>query len=1055
MKNVLVKKIINDYISEVNNILSSGDATEHSFRSALETMLCKMIVNVVDDEEGKRIHIINEPKRKEFGAPDFELRRGVHILSFIETKTINDTDLRGNKTSRNKKQFDRYKSAISLIAFTDFLHFILYENGEEIMSARIGILENDTILPIQDELEMSKMENLVERLALAPPQPITSATQLAKMMAGKAKLLALLIEQHLKANKESGAIDDWDHTSELRSQYESFRIHLIEGLAEKDFADIYAQTIAYGLFAARLNSLTPETFTRTEIPLLIPQSSPFLRSIFSNMAGADLDENVSWVVDDLAKTIKAMDVKKVMRTHYNSTKHYDPLLHFYEDFLAAYDPVSRKEKGVWYTPSSIVTFMTRAVDEILQRDFGIDDGLADSQTIDRENKSFHRVQILDPATGTGTFLAEIINLIYDRYRSQPGLWQQYVEKCLLPRLNGFELLMAPYAIAHLKIDMVLQKTGYKERSHQRFRIFLTNSLEDQKLQPISLFDYKLARESNQANAIKRKYPVMVMIGNPPYNNSSSNKGKWILSLIQEYKKGVEAKKLNLDDDYVKFIRLGQYYIARNGEGVLAFVTNNNFLDAITFWQMRKSLLASFDDIYILNLHGNSKNLEKSPDGTRDENIFGIRQGTSINIFVKKTGNKEMAQVHYLDLYGKKKDKLQFLEENSLTQLEWTSIHLDKTYFFFTPKEFELKEEYEKGFCIDHLFRFYNSGLQTKRDNLNIFFSDRERMELLHNFKENDLLWLAQKYKFHDNRDWQGEKASNDLKCHPVILTRVNYRPFDDRFTNYTGVSRGIMGYPRKNIAVHLRADNMLLITSKQQSSFQFQHVFVTRLISDMNSISAQSKEQSYMFPLYLYGENGVRLANIDSKIAERIAHAVNLTYQEDPMEKAENVLSPEMIFDYVYAILHSPQYRERYKEMLKIGFPQIPFPSDKQQFIKLVELGGQLRNLHLMEHLPSSLNALEVNYMGDGDHIVGPCKWEDEKVWINATNHFQGVEEDVWSFYIGGYQPLQKWLQYRKGRKLEASDIIHFEKMAYCIRHTIMLMREIDIITTSNNLQQS
>ena len=1042
-----IKAIIDNYISEVNSKYTSGESTEHTFRGSLEALLYNVLDIVVDKEERKRINIINEPKRKDFGAPDFELRKGVNILSFIETKDINDTDLRGEKSVKNKKQFDRYKSAISTIAFTDFLDFILYEQGKEVMSARVGNVINGIIVPNEDDFQIEKFSQLIERLIHSEPQPITSATELARMMAGKTKLLAQLIEEHLARHKETKINDYWDEVSELRSQYESFRIHLIEGLTEKDFADIYAQTITYGLFAARLHSLTPETFTRTEIPLLIPQSNPFLRSIYGIIAGAELDRNVSWIIDDLAKTIRAMDVRRIMRFHYTANKHYDPLIHFYEDFLAAYDPVSRKEKGVWYTPLSIVSFMVRSVDEVLQRDFDITDGLADNQTIVKDDHTFHRVQILDPATGTGTFLAEIVNLIYDRYRSQQGLWQQYVEEHLLPRLNGFELLMAPYTVAHLKLDMVLQQTGYQEKNHERFRIFLTNSLEDQKLQPISLFDYKLARESNQANAIKRKYPVMVMIGNPPYNNSSCNKSNWILKLIQEYKKDVDSKKLNLDDDYVKFIRLGQHYIERNGEGILAFVTNNNFIDAITFKQMRKSLLTSFDDIYILNLHGNAKNLERCPDGSRDENLFGIMQGVSINIFVKKSDSKDLGKLHYFDLYGKKRSKMQFLDANSIGKISWQDIEAKKPYFFFSPKDFSLQEEYEKGFRIDELFNLYNSGIQTKRDELNIFFTDQERKEVLHDFKNGDLIALDKKYKINPSSGWNINNAIKDINNNAILTTNILYRPFDLRWTNYTGKSSGMMGRPRHETNKHIiQHNNIILITCKQQSSFDFQHVFVTRLISDMNSISAQSKEQSYVFPLYLYDKNGERLVNFDHSIAMKIADIAGRVYceNEDGQIDKENVLSPEMIFDYSYAMMHSHLYRKRYKEFLRIGFPRIPYPADKQQFERLSNLGKRLRQLHLLEGLPASVNALEVAYLGEGNSIVGSYEWKENRVWINELTYFQGIPENVWLFYIGGYQPLQKWLQYRKGRELTSNDIIHFEKMVYALKQTILLMQEID-----------
>ena len=1020
------KVAIEKYISSIRSKYATEEATEHTYRGPLEALLQDMLGS---RRENSRISIINEPKRKEFGAPDFELRQGLMIISFIETKDIKDKDLRGNKKSMNKRQFDRYRVAISTIAFTNFLEFVLYENGVETLSAIIGHEKDGDIRMTDDEAQLSAFAALVERLAHAKPQPITSATELASMMANKARLMATQIEQHLTANKDYTYDEDWDDPSELCGQYEAFRTHLISDLTEKSFADIYAQTITYGLFAARLHTTTPETFSRAEVPWFIPQTNPFLRSIFSSIAGADLDSSIAWIVDDLTKAFRAVDVKRVMRLCNTSGEHYDPLLHFYENFLAAYDPQTRRDNGVWYTPHSIVGFMVRSIDEILQRDFGIVDGLASKETIEKDGRPYHRVQILDPATGTGTFLAEIINQIYDRYQSQPGLWQQYVEKDLLPRLNGFEILMASYAIAHLKLDMVLQQTGYQERNHKRLHIFLTNSLEDQQLQPISLFDYKLARESNMAKAIKKCYPVMVMLGNPPYNNSSSNNSKWIRNLIEQYKAGVNAKKINLDDDYVKFIRMGQYYIERTGEGVLAFITNNNYLDAITFKEMRHSLLKSFDDIYIINLHGKVKNHEKSPDGSPDDNVFGITLGVSIAIFVKKSNEEKQGRVHHYDLYGKKRRKKDFLNSHSLSTVDWTDIEPAAPDYFFVPKDFTMQEEYEKGFRIDQLFKHYNSGVQTKRDELNVFFNDEERKAVLRDFKEGDLMSLHGKYSIESTSGWNARNAIKDIQTNPVLATEMNYRPFDNRFTNYTGKSSGMMGRPRHKTNKHfIGKENLALITCKQQSSFPFQHVFVTRLISDLNSISAQSKEQSYVFPLYVYDNDGKRMLNMRREVTRQISAAAD----------------PQTVFDYVYAVLHHSRYRNRYKELLRLGFPRIPYPKSKEQMEALAAIGHDLRQLHLLEDLPAGINALGISYVGQGNDVIDDYEWNNNTVWINKDNGFQGVSEDVWSFYVGGYQPMQKWLQYRKKQRLTTDEILHYERMAYAIRESISLIKKLD-----------
>ncbi|RZM15625.1 MAG: DNA methyltransferase, partial [Pedobacter sp.] len=509
-------------------------------------------------------------------------------------------------------------------------------------------------------------ELLVNNFAEAITQTIKSPTRLAEMMAGRAKYMADVIEKSLNSD------DEREVQSNLKSQMLSFQNMLIHDIDNKAFADIYAQTIAYGMFAARYHDPTLPTFSREEAATLIPKSNPFLRKLFQDIAGYDLDERLAWIVDELVRIFLATDVASIMKNFGKSTKQEDPVVHFYETFLASYSPALRKARGVWYTPQPVVNFIVRAVDDILKTEFNLKDGLADTTKIkikktvpkfdDRaKNKSkitgtqeveheVHKVQILDPATGTGTFLAEVVRHIHKKFEGQQGIWSKYVNKDLIPRLNGFELLMASYAMAHLKMDMLLTETGYKPTDDQRFRIFLTNSLEEHHKDTGSLFSNWLADEANQANAIKRDAPVMVVIGNPPYSGESSNKSDWIMNLMEDYKKEPGGKiKLQernpkwINDDYVKFIRFGQHFIEKNGEGVLAFINPHGFLDNPTFRGMRWSLLNAFDKIYTIDLHGNSKKKEISPDGSIDQNVFDIMQGVSINIFVK-TGNKKTEEL---------------------------------------------------------------------------------------------------------------------------------------------------------------------------------------------------------------------------------------------------------------------------------------------------------------------------------------------------------------------------------------------------------------------------
>ena len=629
---------LKEYISIVNQKYRAGNATEHSYRGTLEQLMQSLL---------PKLRIVNEPKRVKCGAPDYIASRkdGMPVF-YIEAKDIGDNDLDGRNPHGHKEQFTRYKQALDYIVFTDYLDFHLYEHGEFIDSVRIAEVKGDKIVAISENAD--KFLSLIEHVGNNAIQSITSASRLAKLMAGKARLLENIIEQAMNDETESYANEN------LQGQYQAFKDVLIQELKKDDFADIYAQTIAYGMFAARLHDETPEDFSREEAARLIPKTNPFLRQIFNNLAGNDLDERIAWVVDDLVTVFQATSIEKIMKTYGQGKLHHDPMIHFYEDFLAEYNHKLRKSKGVWYTPQPVVSFIVRAVDEILQKEFNLPDGLADYSMIEREmaveqsrdkrtadgmkheKRKFHRVQILDPATGTGTFLAEAVSQIYDRYKDQQGIWQQYVEQHLLPRLNGFEILMASYAVAHLKLDMLLAETGYQHLSDKRLRIYLTNSLEESNNEPRTLFAQWLSREATEANVIKRDCPVMVMIGNPPYSVSSQNKGEWINRLLDDYKADLNERNIQpLSDDYIKFIRLGQHYIEKNGEGVLAFICNNSFLDGVIHRQMRKSLMQTFDKIYVLDLHGNSRKKETTPDGGKDENVFDIMQGVSINIFIKK------------------------------------------------------------------------------------------------------------------------------------------------------------------------------------------------------------------------------------------------------------------------------------------------------------------------------------------------------------------------------------------------------------------------------------
>ena len=987
---------IKTYIEELNKCYATGVAREHAYRPALQNLMCGLLP--------KSYTIVNEPARTDCGAPDFIILKGDTPMAFIEAKDLQDTDLDGKK--EHKEQFERYRASLDHIIFTDYLDFHLYENGEYMDAVRLADIRGGKIVPIEESID--KFLQIVKRLADAAPQHITSPARLAKVMASKARLLANVIEQALENDKEQ--------TSELALQMKVFREYLIHDLNEKTFADIYAQTIAYGLFSARLNDSTPEDFSRSEANELIPKSNPLLRRIFNDIAGYNVDHRIAWIVDDLVAVFRVTDMDTVMKDFGEVTKRNDPMMHFYEDFLGQYDPQTKAQRGVYYTPQPVVDFIVRAVDDILKHDFNLPMGLADNSMIDHEvvndqysgkkgesktlKRRMHRVQILDPATGTGTFLATIIRQIHANMEGQWGAWGSYVEQHLLPRLNGFELMMASYTIAHLKLNMILRETGFIQQSDKRLRVYLTNSLEEHNVDTGTLFSAAISQESNEASHIKRDTPVMVMIGNPPYSGESSNKGKWITELMKSYKKepgGIlalqERNSKWINDDYCKFLRLAQNYIDRNKTGIVAFINNNGFIDNPTFRGMRWSLMKSFDRIYILNLHGNSLKHEVCADGSPDENVFDIMVGTSINVCVK-TGEKPtdgLSEVYYCDIMGTRQMKYGWLTQHNFNDAGYKKIDPSAPHYLFVPQNNDLLDEYSRGFLVSDLMKTNSMGVTTGDD------------KNLIGYCHNDLVDLGKSECIRD----------------------IAYRPFDSRFVYYDIKRLARARWPFMEL---LTKGNIGLVLIRINSKDDGLCVYIVNRITDKTILS--SKDNANVFPLYLYSSDGnVRVPNLDKEIWDKINTAVG------------EETSPEGLFDYIYAVLHSPAYRAKYKEFLRIDFPRIPYPENKEEFHRLTDLGGQLRRLHLMQEVPATKYA---QFNNPGSNVVDKPVYKDGGVWINKEQYFSNVPETAWNFYIGGYQPAQKWLKDRKGRTLTFDDIAHYRKIITVLLETDRLMKEID-----------
>jgi len=1012
---------VEQYIDSVSKRFELGNSTEHTFRGDLQNLLETLVPEV---------RATNEPKRQKCGAPDFILTLKDIPVGFIEAKDIGDKDLDGIKKTGNKEQFDRYKASLSNLIFTDYLSFHLYRDGEFIIKISIGELTEKGIKPLTGNF--ASFENLIKDFCSHIGQTIKNSKKLAEMMAGKARLLSDIICKSLTSD------DVNQEDSTLKDQMLAFKQFLIHDITPQGFADVYAQTIAYGMFAARLHDPTLGTFSRQEAAELIPKSNPFLRKLFGYIAGPDIDDRIKWIVDSLTDIFLACNVQEILKNYGKSTKTEDPIIHFYETFLSKYDPKSRKSRGVWYTPQPVVNFIVRAVDNILKTEFNLTHGLTDTSKtkikVDLQGKKVeqevHKVQILDPATGTGTFLAEIIKHIHKQFQGQQGIWSNYVETHLLPRLNGFELLMASYAMAHLKLDLLLTETGYNPTTNQRFRVYLTNSLEEFHQDTGTLFANWLSAEANEANHIKRDTPVMCVIGNPPYNGESANKGKWIMKLMEDYKKepgGKEKLKERnpkwINDDYVKFLRYGQHFIEKNGSGVLAFINPHGFLDNPTFRGMRWHLLSTYDKIYTIDLHGNSKKKETSPDGSIDVNVFDIEQGVSINIFVK-TGIKKSNQLgklmHY-DLYGKRELKYDFLLNNNLYNIPFSEIKIVAPNYYFTQKNFQDQSIYDKGFKVNKLFIFSNAGIVTANDNFLI---------------ADDKINLLEKVKSHYSIEPKEE-----------LINSISYRPFDNKFIYW---DTSLIERSRIKLMRHfILGENLGLATIRINKEKEYSGVFITNYLADAR---LSDRFLTSILPLYIYPDNNtqktiegicVRVPNLNLDIVNQIAQKIGLIFTVEK-EITIGTFAPIDVFDYIYAVLHSPTYRFKFREFLKIDFPKIPYPENADIFWKLVRLGSEIRKIHLLES--PVVDKYITQYPVGGDNLVTKPYFQDDKVYINETQYFSNVPQTAWEFYIGGYQPAQKWLKDRKDCKLQFDDIFHYQKIIVALSETDRLMKEIDKI---------
>jgi predicted helicase len=742
---------------------------------------------------------------------------------------------------------------------------------------------------------------------------------------------------------------------------------------------------------------------------------------------------------------------------------------------------------VYYTPEPVVSYIVRSVDWVLKEKFGLKQGLADNSTLTpgssprgRGEGLIHKVQILDPATGTGTFLYAVVAKIYERFRKNQGRWSDYVAKHLLPRVHGFELLMAPYTVAHLKLSLQLQETGYDFSSEERLRVFLTNTLDEPHQSETTWLAKWLSDEANAASEIKQQSPVMVILGNPPYSGHSANTGEWINNLLRGI--GNEANYFQVDgqplqernpkwlnDDYVKFIRFAQWRIEQTGYGVLGFVTNHGYLDNPTFRGMRQALLQAFDEIYILDLHGNSKKKEKSPDGSVDQNVFDIQQGVAIGIFVKHQPKKDLtgledlsglATVHHAHLYGTRTFKYEYLMANDLKTTPWTTLQPQSPFYLFVPQNVDLLAEYEPGWKVTEMMPVNVLGFQTHRDDFAIAFEKKtiaKRIEEMRNMELSDTEFLNH-YSLKESGTWKlgpSRQLVRNLEIWQESITSCLYRPFDVRYCYF---SEAVMDRPRRELQNHVVGkDNWCLLSIRQMmDGIPYSHFLATKEIS-IDRTFACSRGAASIFPLYLYpsekdefingngngnGKNKElpRKPNFAEDFINDLKTRLHLRLVPEGHGNFKQTISALDVFHYMYAIFHSPTYRQRYAEFLKMDFPRLPLTSDKLLFQQLAELGGQLVKIHLLEAEIEN----DCSFPIKGSNLVEKLAYKEEKVYINQTQYFDHVTPDLWEFHIGGYQVCEKWLKDRKGRVLSFEDCSRYLYILAAVEKTLEVMERID-----------
>jgi predicted helicase len=1032
--------MIKNYLKKITATTAKGDVREESYYQHLAGF-----VEVFAESIGKsKIEITTLPKKTEAGNPDFRIWDGTqNIVGYIEAKKPGEN----LDTIENSKQLKRYRKTFPNLILTDFYEFRLYRNGDLIdktFCARVALAKKGIPPPVENEEKFTALLN--KFFAFSLPK-VTTAEQLAKELAKRThflrdEVISLELEQ-----QQTGK-------GELYGFYESFKKYLIAHLTEKDFADLFSQTITYGLFAARTRSING--FNRKLAYDLIPKTIGILRNVFKFISQGDLPKHMEVMVDDIAEVLNAADAKNILRQYYKAGKGEDPILHFYETFLNEYDPATREKRGVYYTPEPVVRYIVRSVHSLLKTHFDLADGLASKE-----------VTLLDPAAGTLTFPAEAIKLAVAEYKDKygDGGVNKLISQHILKNFYAFELMMAPYAIGHIKINFLLEELGYEMKDDERFKLYLTNTLDMEDLAQTQIPGLEsLSHESHEAGKIKHNEPILVIIGNPPYSGISSNINEWTEKLLKTNLDGAQTyyemdgaplgeKKLWLQDDYVKFLRFAQWKIHKAGKGIVGMITNHSYLDNPTFRGMRQSLMNTFNEIYIIDLHGNSLKKETSPDGSKDVNVFDIQQGVAIALFVKKEKAKG-CRIYHNDLFGERENKYKWLNKHELKIKDYDKLKPESPWYFFIERNTKEIEHFNDWMKVNEIFPENVTGVLTARDDLTIGFNKGILEARIRQFRDLrfDDNFIRSAYNVKDNAEWKMTVARTALaneKDWDDYFQKIQYRLFDYRHIYYNPT---VVHRTRHDVMQHMAKENIALLTVRQTALNNWIHAFISDSIVEDSIISNKTKERAYVFPLYLYKPEekkkkagyqtmllfepepeygpGGRKPNIAPKVFEQLQTA----YKKKP--------TPEQILYYCYAVLYSNTYREKYAEFLKIDFPRIPFTADYKLFLQMAELGEELAQQHLLKS--KSLDSPGVRYLGNGEDMIEKPVYDEQWkcVRINEKKYFEGISKEVWEYHIGGYQVMEKYLKDRKGRQMDDPEL--YCKIASAIYHTINIQKQID-----------